>query len=310
MEIVKQDFLINLKQIVAVHAKYQKVMLLYDENATNSQISSILSEIKEICIFNKMDANNLDLEELNNGYKLIVYLMSGNSFLNLNFSVCEFVNIFIPTNEFVLPFFADENFNLNTQKNFLFLSKDIDISIETSVMFNKIYEYINGLVLGQVKNGNLFELNSITQNELMNLLNDETLFFYDLKIIKNVKIDVKFLPVVDVVLISAIQVLIDSILENNLALVDCYKAVKNDEGLIEKFYAFSTNNVFCELVKLNKVNLKNLFFKLESKLKNLTWYFQSTSKETIEKIILQIKDYLKDSTDFLFNLYLYNLFGV
>ncbi len=310
MEVVKQDFLENLKQIVEVRAKYQKVMLLYDNSASNGQIASIIDAIKGVCIYNKMNTDVLDYNEINNGYKLIIYLMSADSFLHLDIELTDFINIFLPTTDFVLPFYSN-NFKLNKLGDYLFLmSNNIDISIETSIMFNKLYDYINGLIVGQIKDDEMFKLSNITQSEILKLLNASEINFVDLKILKQCNISVEFLPVVDLVLISAIKTLVYAIYKNNLGLVDCYKATQNDEALIDKFYAQSTNNTLIELIKLNSVNLNNLIFQIDETLKNLNWFFSSIKRADVDKIILKVKDYLKQSNDFLFNLYLYNIFGV
>ncbi len=310
MEIIKHDFLSNLKQIVEIKAKYQKVMLVYDDLASSVQISDIYEKIKDICIFNKMHTQKFDLTELNDGYKLIIFLLSADSYLRLGMTPNEFVNIFIPLSENVLPFYVDENYNLIKKNDYILLNSNLaDICIETSVLFNELFEYFNNLILGKTNKIVFDGAKEITQNSLFSLLTTENLFFLDLKIIKTYNIPLSKLPLVDFMLISALKVMIEGVLGNNLTLVDCYKAFKDDEKLIEKFYALTLNNIFIEIIKLNKLTIKNTLNKIDEHIGNIIWSFDVSEKE-FEDILFKLKSFLKNTNCYLSNLYLYNIFGV
>ena len=46
MEILNENYLQEIKRIVYNKARYQKVMLLYDDTVSNSQIMDIYEEVK------------------------------------------------------------------------------------------------------------------------------------------------------------------------------------------------------------------------------------------------------------------------
>ena len=52
MKICNDNPIKEIKNIVQEKAKYQKVMVLFDENVSNIETQSIYQEIKDICIYN------------------------------------------------------------------------------------------------------------------------------------------------------------------------------------------------------------------------------------------------------------------
>ena len=114
MQIIKDNFSNNLLEIVNKYAKYQKVMVVYDNSVNNANLLQIYELIGANCVFNKLNMTIEDYSELNNGYKLLIFLCEADSFINFEFDVGEFINVFIPTDNAVLPFFLKGN-------NFLFL---------------------------------------------------------------------------------------------------------------------------------------------------------------------------------------------
>ena len=107
MNIRNDDFIFGIKDIIERRSKYQKVMLIYDNNITNADILEIYDKIKELCIFNKLniDTERDRFDEIFDGYRTIIFFCSANSFLNINVDRTEFINIYVPIDSHVLPFF-------------------------------------------------------------------------------------------------------------------------------------------------------------------------------------------------------------
>ena len=70
-----------------IYAKYQKVMLLYDDSVSNIQIQEVYHSIKGICVYNQSEIASLDKNEIFNGYKLIIYFCSVDGFFNFYFDI-------------------------------------------------------------------------------------------------------------------------------------------------------------------------------------------------------------------------------
>ena len=304
MQILKQNF--NLKDIVLKHAKFQKVLLCYDQNVSFLDIDKIYNSIKEQCIFNKMDTKNLDWQELNNGYKLIIFFCSASSFLNLNVNVSEFVNVFIPTDCGILPFFVDENFNLNSSQNYLILTNSqVDINVLFSVYFNSFYNYLKDLLFKQESEITFnLNLNEITQLKMLELLNKNQLEFVDLKFLNKFNLDYSLLPLVDFLLLNAFLLLTNAVHENQLCLVDIYKSFKEEYQQIDKYYALANNCLFKQIVNLNFLSLKNVLVCSINKLKEFLFDIK-VDLAVVEKL----KNFCKNEENLLNYLYLYNIFG-
>ena len=60
MKICNDEFYKEIKNIVQTKAKYQKVMLLYDENVSSIDIAKIYNSIKELCIYNQCNIDDID----------------------------------------------------------------------------------------------------------------------------------------------------------------------------------------------------------------------------------------------------------
>ena len=136
--ILKNFCLEEIKGIVADKAKYQKVMLLYDDSFSALEVGEIYATIKELCIYNCKSVEGLDLQELNNGYKLIIYLMSADSYLKLNVKQDEFVNVFI-SSDAILPYMIDDMNSINNKDYLLIKNMGLDKSMLSSIHFNNFY---------------------------------------------------------------------------------------------------------------------------------------------------------------------------
>ena len=90
MKIINENPLKEIKNIVETKAKYQKVMFLFDDNVSNIKIREIYEEIKGFCVYNQANIKELEKEELFNGYSLIIFHCSIDSFLK-KLSISSFI---------------------------------------------------------------------------------------------------------------------------------------------------------------------------------------------------------------------------
>ncbi len=305
----------KLKLIVEKHAKFQKVMLVFDENFSFTKLNEIYSAVKEICIFNKTEIEKLDENEIQNGYKLLIFACSANSFFKLNLNLDEFINVFLPADEKVLPFFVNCNFkslmsesNCVCEKNYIFLNAGIDISIIYSYFFNTFYACMQGVLLN-VGEPSIFnsEIGFINQNRMLEFLKFDG-EFVDLKILKQMNLDYSFLPYLDQILLFAFSLLIGGIVQKRLTLVDVYKVAKNDCALINKFYAKVNNEAFFQIIKLNSHLIKNF---LGFGIKNLlNFELKKIDFNELNLLIDKTKNFCKETDSLFVYLYLFNIFGL
>ncbi|MBR2970100.1 MAG: hypothetical protein IKC49_03495, partial [Clostridia bacterium] len=143
MNIIVDRELSNLRELVADRAKYQKVMLLYDQNISNIEINDIYREIREDCIFNQMDISNIDYNVIYNGYKLLIFYCSTNSFLSLDIRLDEFENIFIPIDQAILPYYLDMNYRRRDSNDILIVKNYCtNRHMTASVNLNNFLHYL------------------------------------------------------------------------------------------------------------------------------------------------------------------------
>lgn len=312
MEVFYNNQLSEIKNIVLSTAKYQKVMLLYDDNVSNIKIKEVYETIKEICIYNQCHLNSID-DEIYNGYKAIIYLCSANSFLKLKFNRNEFVNIYYPQNEAILPYFLSINNTVEEDKNYLILqSSNVDIKMIISIYFNRFYNFFMGIL--NCRNNYVdfsFDNKEVTLDGIVHYIQtfEENASFLDVEIIKNCNIDYEDVVVVDLILINAFLVLITSIKSRSYMLVDVYKSAKDDIQLIDKLYKLYNNDSFENLIILNYNYLYNFCLKTKQKIvEHLN--LLKINVDDIDNKIIKIKEYAKQSDDILAYLYLYNIFNV
>lgn len=309
MNIIYKNFYEELNSAVKKHAKYQKVLLLYDNCVTNSEINLIESAVKGECVFNKVDINNFDYKLVYDGYKMLIFLCGVDSFIKIKFDVSEFVNFFFCIDNNQLPYLVP---NIKNSNDYLCLEfNKIDINIITSVYFNKFYNYLSNIFYNQNSKVELdFSLSEITQSKSLAFTDglDLDFDFVDLDLIKNANIEYKYLPIVDYLLISAFQIIIKAIKMHSLNIVDIYKSCREDENKIEKFYAMTKNAVLPNVVEINYNILSIACEKTKNRIKEYLILSNDYIKN-IDDIIFKIKGYCKNSNNILSYLYLYNVFS-
>lgn len=312
MEVYFDEKLKKIKQLVLEKARYQKVMLLYDESVESSLILDVYQELAGNCIFNQSNMDELDLSELNNGYRLIIFLCSIDSFVRCNINLDEFICVFCPEDESFLPYYLSNDNRKQDENRFLLTNKSsIDVNSVSSVYFNKFYNYLVDLLTKQTSNVEFdFEQKEITQFGIFKMIDslENNFNFEDLKILKSCQLDYKFLSCVDLVLIDGFFVLIKAVKEGTISLVDIYKVTKGDLNLVDKFYSMVNNETFFNLVNLNYNRLINACVKTKERI--LEYTSLSCSKLEVEEIITKIKTYSKKLNSVISYLYIYNVFGV
>ena len=313
MKIYFENKLKNLKEIVQQKAKYQKVMLLFDESVSNLEISEIYNEIKDCCVYNQSNILDIKEDEIFDGYRLVIYLTLVDNFLKCKFDRSEFINVYIHKDGAMLPYFLSTDNKLNNDENFLLADNlKIDLSMISSVYFNKFYNYFRNLMLGETFYFDFnFSTMEITQSNVLNLINqlDMETKFLDVEILREQNIEYGLIVFVDLMIIDAILLLITSIKNHNFMLVDVYKSAKEDCEMIEKFYKLYNNDVFINLVQLNYNCLYNYCVKTKEKIIEFTKFFKIDTTQ-VASLLNQIKIFSKNDNDIMAYLYLYNIFNV
>lgn len=307
---------IELKEVYKVieaKAKFQKVMVLFDENVSNVEVLEIYNTIKEICIYNQSDINSLDINELHNGYRAIIYLLSAENFLKLNFDKSEFVNLCVVKGKNILPFYVNSDCTILEKELYIFTLNDCyDANLYSSLCFNKFYNYLFNVV--NLKENNItieFNENNIKNFSMLDSLKqvEGEFLFVDLDIIAKANIKCEHLCVLHLILINAFLLMLSNVKNKTLALVDVYKACKEDYAVIDKFYAMVNNEIFFTMINLNYNYLINLCLKIKEEILN-HFIVRDLTETDIENILVELKEYAKNANNLVGYLYLYNFFKV
>jgi len=306
----------NLNEVYKViesKAKFQKVMLMFDDTTSELEILETYNAIKEICIFNKMHVNALDLNEINNGYRAVIYLCDAKSFLKLNFDKSDFVNLSIVKGKDVLPFCVNSNAKLLKKDNYIFINNTcFDVELYPSVVFNKFFNYLEGVVFLNDKKYECFDVeNDYKDVNIYDCLKsvDENLIFEDLMVLAKTNLDYKHLGIIHLVLLNAFALLLKSIKNKSLMLVDVYKICKDDYRLLDKLYVMFNNEIFHTMINLNYNFLVNLCLKTKEEILSKLIGCDLENDE-IEKVLIELKEYAKESKGVIGYLYLYDFFKV
>ena len=285
-------------------------MLIYDQTVTNSQIASIYEQIKAQCIFNKMSVREFDEGELNNGYKVTIFLCSGETYLKLHYPKSDFVNIFMPTDDAVLPYFLN-NFKSEQSNDYMVVKEGgLDAGAVASVYFARFYNYIKELLTIQKSEIEFdFSLTQITQKNVFELLFGlNEMEFVDLQILSHANLSYSDLPFLDYLLISAFQVLISNLKVRSYTYADIYKVAKDNSAQIDKFFAMAQNQMLFNLISLNYNRLNLACNSTKNAILELLPNYNIKSAK-IEELIKKIRDFSFSHDGLLSYMYLYNIFG-
>lgn len=308
MEIYYKNSTNKIREIVEKRAKYQKVMLLYDNSVSTIKISEMCNLIKEICIYNHMDISKCTKADINDGYKLVIWICGANSYLKYDLTSEEFINVFCPQDEYVLPFLLLDSKPLTSESYLLLDEHKLDVIMTISLYMNRFYNYFNNLLTFNTHKYNMFE--EILLHDVKSVLSnlDDDMEFLDIDILKKTNLSYEDIPLVDLLLIDAMLVLLTSIKNQSVSLVDVYKVAKNDMALIEKFYKLYFNDTFKNLIILNYNCLINFCNKTKEKIMEGFRMVNIDTSRTNE-IIKKFKDYAKQDDGIVAYLSLYNIFN-
>lgn len=308
MEIFYKEQVKEIEKIVLKHAKYQKVMLLYDDSVSMIKINEIFSYIKPFCVFNKLEITE-NLDEVYNGYKMLIFMCGGDSFLKCDINLDEFINVFIPTDRALLPYYLNSNKQICNRENYIFLDKiKIDENVIPSILFNKFYDYLYDLIFTQNSCVNFdFSKNEITTFQNLQIIDaNKGLKISDIEILKQSNLSYSNLGLLDYLIITAFEIVINSIREQSLSLVDVYKISKDNNQYVDKLYAMFSNNPFQIIVALNYNSINTVLVQTKNQILNYLSFYQD---ENLEEILEKLKNYAKTSDGLIAYLYLYNVFG-
>jgi len=298
-------------KIIEGKAKFQKVMLLFDDEISNLEIAEIYNEIKDICVYNQCNVNSLDVNEIYNGYRAVIYMCSCESYSKLDFDKSEFINLCVVKNYDILPYCINSNLKMLTENIYIFCSHvGVDLNLQASFYFNHFYNYFNKVLKCDYSLNNMdFEKNIANIFSLQELVKEYIDFeFIDYDILKNTNIEYKKFWLVYLILIDAFIMFLTCVKSKNLMLVDIYKTCKEDYAALDKFYIMANNDA-TSLINLNYNNLLNLCMKTKNKILDCCGVVD-ISDEMIKFVIKELKEYTKNCNGSLCYLYLYDLLKV
>lgn len=312
MKILYQNSIEEIKNIIQHKAKYQKVMLLFDDFVSNLEITEIYEAIKNHCVYNQQNIEQLDKQEIYNGYRLIIYCCSIDNFIKSSFDRSEFINIFFSKDDAFLPYFLNENNKPSKEENYLLINgSNIDLSVMSSVYLNMFYNYFKHILLGEKVLDFPFSFREITQQNILSYMENlnKNIFFLDIDILKKQNISYKELVVLDLMLIDAFLLLISGVKNQNLMIVDVYKTAKDDLEILERFYKFYKNENFVNLILLNYNCLLDYCLKTKEKILELIMFFEIDYTK-LDSLFTKLKLYAKNDKELMGYLFLYNFFSV
>lgn len=299
----------NILKIIEQKAKYQKVMVLYGEETSNIELNEIYNLIKKICVYNQQSVYEVNIKEIYNGYRAIIYLCSPEEFVKLNFCKREFVNLVILKDKVLLPYCVDVDNKIIKKDLFLFGECNcIDVNMLSSLSFNKAFNNIENVL--QVKAKSQFQ--NINKNlEIINNLKniDDDFEFIDIDILRQTNIKYCLLNILHLILIDAFILMLNSVKFKSITLIDTYKICKDDYIQIDKFYKMYCNENFYTILTLNYNYLYN--FCVQTKQEILDNFITSQIEEVeIENIFQELKNYSKNTNNFIGYLYLFDFFKI
>lgn len=304
------NYIEEIYNIILTKAKYQKIMLVYDDFISQTEIAEIYNKIKEICIFNQTNIKNLDKQELFNGYRVVVYLCVVDSYLKLDVSDDEFINIYVPKDKAILPYLLTD-YKVKNGNDYMIISTNfVDLNMIISLSFNKLYNYIQNTLLYNneyeyIKNIEDFQNNPIEELKIL----PKDFVFLDVEILKKSNIEYKNIMLVDLILIDAFLCFFNSFKMREQTLVDIYKSAKDDINLINKFYKMRNNETLNNLICLNYNVLYETCLKTKQKILDIMSFY-NYDITLVNDIILKVKTYAKNCDNICGYLYLYNVFNL
>lgn len=299
----------NLTNFVEKHAKFQKVMILYDCSLSSPKLRQIYEEIKDLCVFNQKDINDANLDEIYNGYKLLIFVCSANSFLHFKYDIGEFDCLFYPESKDLLPFCFDTEAKLVKNRTIV-ANSSLDINIVSSLYFNQfLLRFFDVFSLNPNFDFINFSNKEIYQKDIFDLLSSlpEQTQFADIYLLKQENLDYQNISLVHLIILNAILIFLQNVRTRELSMVDIYKTERENVSFIDKVYALSHNQTVFEIINLNYHYLTNLAESTKSKILDYL-NLDNISAEDVTNVIEKTKNFCKNSNSTLAYLYIYNIF--
>ena len=297
----------ELLPIVEQHAKFQKVMLIFDNFTSNLTLQNIQNQIKEVCIFNKTSISSPNINEVYNGYKMLIFCCEPESFLKLNLNLSEFVCVVI-NNSAYLPFSVNPNNNI-CETNMIMLpnKSSVDKPAYASLYFNEFYNYARNLYTQQDDDFTL-QITELSPRQLVSVLNSlpADFTFIDVDILRKSNLNYECLPLIDFCLITGFETLFSCVKQHTLEMTDLYKSIRTDQQLIDKFYALAQNDALLTIVELN---FNELTSKIKHAKKHILSFMPAFTTEKLKHVVEQVKDYAKDTSNIINYMFLYDVFN-
>ena len=111
------------------------------------------------------------------------------------------------------------------------------------------------------------------------------------------------------ILINAFSIMINNVRNKTLMLVDVYKVCREDDLLLNRFYAMANNEVFYEMLNLHYNYLTNFCVKTKEEILSKFLSFEISENE-VENILKELKTYAKNDSGVMGYLYLHDFFKV
>lgn len=112
MKIVKKDVLKEICDLLVLKARYQKVVVCYDDSADAVLVEKIKEKVgkRMIIIDFYYNNNRIELEKiLQDGVRVVVYNVKINNYLKARMDNDFLIKVFIPTGNFILPYVIERD---------------------------------------------------------------------------------------------------------------------------------------------------------------------------------------------------------
>ena len=307
MQTMYGDYLSNLKELTQKFSKYQKVLLVYSSLASDDEVNSIYEAIRGEVVFNKIQLELFSSELISDGYRMVIFLCSGSELLNINYSSEEFINIYIPLKNEILPFYS--LIKSEDRGYILFKNNDLDIFVYCFLEFHKIMFKLYSFKETNIElwtNYNYDDLDLVNSIKALNQ-NIYKSKMIDIDFIKYFNLDYSTLACVELIILNGYKRLILDIASNCLKMVDVFKFHKDDTFLVDKLYKVFSNTNFIRLLRLNS---KSLIKDIDQARERIL--FILSGRESLEfdldDLIEKVKKYCL-ICDEICELYLYDVFS-
>ena len=300
------DYLQELKEVVSQYAKYQKVLLVYSGLASNDDIDAIYNEIKGLVIFNKVQIDLFNEDLAGDGYRMIIFLTTGDDMLKVKYNSIDYINVYIPINNEILPFYHLIN---NNEGYILFKNNDIDVSVYCFLAFHKAINEIFSLKDAKLICWTGDEVSFSLQDsiELLNA-NVDKIQDFDIEILIKSGLDYSKLCIVELIILNSYKKLVFDIQNNKLSMVDVYKFHKDDVEIVDRLYKTFSNENFLKLIKLNAGKLLKNIEMAKDKILFLINAETFEDDLRVDDLVEKIKIFCVANDD-INELYLYNAFN-